>query len=145
MADAIDRLSKTLAGRYEIERELGAGGMATVYLARDLKHDREVAIKLLRPELAAALGSERFLNEIKITARLDHPHILVLIDSGAADGVPSEKPADAIGALDCGPGARFAERTKQTRPGSMDRWRQDRCDSQSAVVLSAVRPRGGSC
>jgi serine/threonine-protein kinase len=85
MTDHAARLSKALAGRYAIERELGAGGMATVYLARDLKHDREVAIKLLRPELAAALGAERFLNEIKITARLDHPHILMLIDSGAAD------------------------------------------------------------
>ncbi len=87
MTDAAARLSQTLAGRYAIQRELGAGGMATVYLARDLKHDREVAIKVLRPELAAALGAERFLNEIKITARLDHPHILVLIDSGAADGL----------------------------------------------------------
>ena len=79
-------LRAVLADRYRIERELGAGGMATVYLARDLKHDREVAIKVLRPELAAVLGSERFLNEIRISARLDHPHILTLIDSGAADG-----------------------------------------------------------
>jgi tRNA A-37 threonylcarbamoyl transferase component Bud32 len=80
------RLSTALADRYVIERELGAGGMATVYLARDKKHDREVALKVLRPELAAVLGAERFLNEIKISARLDHPHILTLIDSGAADG-----------------------------------------------------------
>ncbi|MDP3773784.1 MAG: protein kinase, partial [Gemmatimonadales bacterium] len=80
------RLSTALADRYRIERELGAGGMATVYLAKDLKHDREVALKVLRPELAAILGGDRFLNEIKITARLDHPHILTLIDSGAAEG-----------------------------------------------------------
>jgi serine/threonine protein kinase len=74
------------ADRYRIEREIGSGGMATVYLARDLKHDRDVALKVLRPDLAAMLGSDRFLNEIKISARLDHPHILTLIDSGAADG-----------------------------------------------------------
>ena len=80
------RLTTALGGRYAIERELGAGGMATVYLARDVKHDRDVALKVLRPELFAVLGSERFLAEIKITARLDHPHILTLIDSGAVDG-----------------------------------------------------------
>ncbi len=82
----IDRLRAGLAGRYTIERELGAGGMATVWLAHDVKHDRQVAIKVLRPELAAALGAERFLAEVKITARLDHPHILTLIDSGTVDG-----------------------------------------------------------
>jgi len=80
------RLTAALAGRYAIERELGAGGMATVYLARDLKHDRDVALKVLRPELAAVLGAERFLQEIHISARLDHPHILTLIDSGESDG-----------------------------------------------------------
>src|SRR2546427_250062 len=80
------RLTAALAGRYAIERELGAGGMATVYLARDLKHDRDVALKVLRPELAAVLGAERFLQEIHISARLDHPHILTLIDSGECDG-----------------------------------------------------------
>ena len=79
------RLSTALADRYRLERELGRGGMATVYLARDLKHDRDVALKVLRPELAAVLGAERFLQEIRISARLDHPHILTLIDSGAAD------------------------------------------------------------
>jgi eukaryotic-like serine/threonine-protein kinase len=84
MPDTI-RLTTALGDRYRIERELGAGGMATVYLARDLKHDRDVALKVLRPELAAILGAERFLHEIQITARLDHPHILTLIDSGAAD------------------------------------------------------------
>src|SRR3989449_6695234 len=80
------RLAEALSGRYRIERELGRGGMATVYLAHDERHDRPVAIKVLRPEVAAALGAERFLREIAITARLDHPHILTLIDSGATDG-----------------------------------------------------------
>jgi eukaryotic-like serine/threonine-protein kinase len=80
------RLTTALEERYRIERQLGAGGMATVYLATDLKHDREVALKVLRPELGAVLGVERFLAEIRITARLDHPHILTLIDSGAEGG-----------------------------------------------------------
>src|SRR3989449_9025678 len=79
-------LRASLADRYRIERELGQGGMATVYLAHDVKHDREVALKVLRPELAAVLGAERFLQEIHISARLDHPHILTLIDSGESDG-----------------------------------------------------------
>ena len=86
-SSAIDRLNLALADRYRIERELGAGGMATVYLAQDLKHDRKVAIKVLHPDLGAALGGERFLSEIKTTARLQHPHILPLLDSGAADGL----------------------------------------------------------
>ena len=80
-------LTAVLSERYAIERELGAGGMAIVYLAHDRKLDREVALKVLRPELGAVLGSERFLTEIKISARLDHPHILTLIDSGDADGM----------------------------------------------------------
>ena len=86
MSQLETRLFSALAERYRLERELGAGGMATVYLARDLKHERDVAVKVLRPELAAMLGADRFLNEIRISARLDHPHILTLIDSGAADG-----------------------------------------------------------
>ena len=81
-----DHLKAALANRYVIERELGAGGMATVYLAEDLKHHRKVAVKVLRPELAAALGSERFLREIEIAANLQHPHIVPLYDSGEADG-----------------------------------------------------------
>jgi serine/threonine protein kinase len=80
-----DRLSAALSDRYAIERELGAGGMATVYLAEDLKHHRKVAIKVLRPDLAQALGSVRFLREVEIAARLTHPHVLALYDSGAAD------------------------------------------------------------
>ncbi|HSE95629.1 MAG TPA: serine/threonine-protein kinase, partial [Methylomirabilota bacterium] len=86
MTNIQSRLSAALAGRYDLERELGAGGMATVYLARDLRHDRRVAVKVLRPELAAVIGAERFLAEIKTTANLQHPHILPLHDSGEADG-----------------------------------------------------------
>ncbi len=84
-AGALDRLKTALADRYAIKEELGAGGMATVYLAEDLKHDRKVAVKVLRPELAAVLGAERFVQEIKTTAHLQHPHILPLFDSGEAD------------------------------------------------------------
>ncbi|MEE8361745.1 MAG: serine/threonine-protein kinase, partial [Gemmatimonadales bacterium] len=86
MHDSLERLTAALAGRYTIEREVGAGGMATVYLAQDVKHDRKVAIKVLNPDLAQSLGSQRFLAEIKVTARLSHPHILPLLDSGEADG-----------------------------------------------------------
>src|SRR5689334_20918786 len=80
-------LTTALADRYRIDRELGAGGMATVYLAHDIRHDRDVAIKVLHPDLGAALGGERFLTEIRTTARLQHPHILPLLDSGNADGL----------------------------------------------------------
>src|SRR5437879_4647241 len=86
MAEILARLKAALADRYAIDRELGHGGTATVYLAHDLKHSRSVAIKVLRPELAAALGAERFLREIEIAARLTHPHILPLHDSGEAKG-----------------------------------------------------------
>ena len=86
------RLAAALADRYRLERELGQGGMATVFLAQDLKHDRPVAIKVLRAELAAAIGAERFLREIRIAAQLQHPHILTLIDSGA---VPAADERDA--------------------------------------------------
>ncbi|MBI4501987.1 MAG: protein kinase [Gemmatimonadetes bacterium] len=86
MTDVVDRLKMALADRYAIERELGRGGMATVYLAEDLKHRRKVAIKVLHPELAATLGPDRFLREIEIAAGLQHPHILPLYDSGHADG-----------------------------------------------------------
>ena len=87
MPDSIAQLTAALSAHYAVERELGAGGMATVYLARDLKHNRYVAIKVLRPELAAILGGERFLKEIRLTANLQHPHILPLHDSGEADGL----------------------------------------------------------
>ena len=85
--DALAQLNAALTGRYEIEREIGAGGMATVYLARDVRHDRKVALKVLRPELGAVLGVERFLAEIKVTANLQHPNLLPLFDSGEAEGL----------------------------------------------------------
>ena len=87
MTDVVSRLTASLSDRYRLDRELGAGGMAKVYLAHDLKHDRDVAIKVLHPDLGAALGAERFLSEIRTTARLQHPHILPLLDSGEADGL----------------------------------------------------------
>src|SRR5918994_4736039 len=86
MPELLGRLQSALSDRYRIDREVGAGGMATVYLAEDVRHDRKVALKVLRPELAAVIGAERFLAEIKLTANLQHPHILPLFDSGAADG-----------------------------------------------------------
>ncbi len=86
MPSNTDRLRTALADRYRIERELGSGGMATVYLAEDLKHHRKVAVKVLRSDIAASLGADRFLREIEIAAQLQHPHILMLIDSGEADG-----------------------------------------------------------
>ena len=87
MLESPSALADALRDRYRIERELGAGGMATVYLAEDLKHRRRVAIKVLRPELAATMGSERFAREIEVAARLQHPHILGLLDSGEANGL----------------------------------------------------------
>src|SRR5207247_4845348 len=87
MADLSERVRTSLAGHYAIERELGRGGMATVYLAEDVKHHRRVAVKVLRPELAATLGADRFHREIEVAAQLQHPHILPLLDSGEANGV----------------------------------------------------------
>src|SRR5512145_2620955 len=86
MTETLERLTAALASTYAIERELGAGGMATVYLAEDLKHHRQVALKVLRPDLAATLGPERFLREVTIAANLQHPHILPVYDSGQAGG-----------------------------------------------------------
>jgi serine/threonine-protein kinase len=94
MTDVVGRLKAAFSDRYEILREIGSGGMATVYLDRDLKHERQVAVRVLRPELAAALGSERFLREIKIAASLNHPHILPLLDSGTAEQQPTAIPPD---------------------------------------------------
>ncbi|MDX1646227.1 MAG: protein kinase, partial [Longimicrobiales bacterium] len=87
MLPPVPRLNAALEGRYRIERTLGEGGMAMVYLARELKHDRSVAVKVLRPELADAVGADRFLREIETTARLRHPHILPLYDSDEAGGL----------------------------------------------------------
>lgn len=88
MADVLERLQSALAGRYSVESEIGRGGMATVFIATDLKHDRRVAVKVIHPGIAATLGTDRFLREIQIAARLEHPHILSLYDSGDADGLP---------------------------------------------------------
>ncbi len=87
MSDVLPRLTTALESKYRVTRQIGVGGMATVYLAHDIRHERDVAIKVLHPDLAAALGAERFLAEIKTTAKLQHPHILPLLDSGAADGL----------------------------------------------------------
>src|SRR6266516_3666610 len=84
MAGLLGRLQEALASRYRIDRELGAGGMAVVFLAEDLRHRRRVALEVLRPELAAEIGPERFVREIETAARLNHPHILPMLDSGAA-------------------------------------------------------------
>src|SRR3970040_1018645 len=86
MSSLPSRIAGALAGHYRIEEEIAPGGMPTVYLAQDLRHDRRVALKLLRPELSAVIGAERVLAEIKLTANLQHPHILPLFDSGEADG-----------------------------------------------------------
>lgn len=87
MSDLLQRVEAALRDRYRIERELGHGGMGRVFLAEDLKHHRKVALKVLRPEVAQSLGTERFLREIRISAQLNHPNILTLIDSGDAGGV----------------------------------------------------------
>ena len=87
MSATTTSLNAALSGQYEIEREIGRGGMATVYLARDIKHSRNVALKVLDPELGAVLGAERFLSEIRVTANLQHPNLLPLFDSGEADGL----------------------------------------------------------
>ncbi len=87
MPDLLERLKSALADRYAVESEIGRGGMAVVFLAEDLRHERQVAIKVLHPELTATLGGERFLQEIKTVAGLQHPHILPLYDSGEADGL----------------------------------------------------------
>ena len=127
MTDLTDRLSAALADRYRIERELGAGGMATVYLAEDLRHDRKVAVKVLRPELAAVLGADRFVVEIKTTAALQHPHILPLFDSGTADGflyyvMPLHRGRDAARQARPRDPARHRRGRSGSRPTSPTRW-----------------------
>ncbi|MEP6509191.1 MAG: protein kinase, partial [Gemmatimonadales bacterium] len=87
MSDLQQRLETGLAGRYTVQRQLGEGGMAVVFLARDLRHERAVAVKVLRPDISAEIGAERFLREIKMAASLTHPHILPMFDSGDADGL----------------------------------------------------------
>jgi serine/threonine-protein kinase len=87
VADQLERLQAALNGHYLVDRAVGQGGMAFVYLARDIKHERAVAIKVLKPELASTIGAERFLREIRVAAQLQHPNILALYDSGAAEGL----------------------------------------------------------
>src|ERR671938_114587 len=87
VADLLEQLRAALAERYEVERQIGEGGMATVYVARDVRHGRQVAVKVLRAELAASIGADRFLREIKLAANLQHPNILALYDSGEAGGL----------------------------------------------------------
>src|SRR6185369_13919942 len=86
MSGTLERLSAALSDRYRLERELGSGGMAIVFLAHDMKHDRDVALKVLRAEIAKSVGADRFLREIQLAAKLSHPHILPLFDSGNAGG-----------------------------------------------------------
>ena len=86
MKDTFEGLQKAVKDKYTIEREVGRGGMAVVFLARDVRHDRRTALKVLRPELSASIGAERFLREIQIEASLHHPHILPLYDSGRVNG-----------------------------------------------------------
>ncbi len=131
MDDRFQELAKGLSGRYVLERELGHGGMATVWLARDLRYDRLVALKVLRPELAASLGAERFLREIVLAARLQHPHVVSVYDSGESRRPPragrsSGSPCRTSKANRCGsgsaamghsrPGPRCASRGKSRAP-----------------------------
>jgi eukaryotic-like serine/threonine-protein kinase len=107
LGHAFSQISAALAERYVLEGELGRGGMATVWLAEDGRHHRRVAIKVLHPELSAVLGSERFLKEIDLTAKLQHPHILPLFDSGSADGLlyyvmPYVEGEDPLGPMNSG-------------------------------------------
>ena len=122
---ALAELQAALADRYAFERELGRGGMATVYLARDLRHDRPVALKVLHPELAATLGPERFQREIRLAARLQHPHILTVYDSGeAGPGRALVHHAVRRGRDRCASGSRASGSSRSTtRSGSRARWR----------------------
>ncbi|HUG26916.1 MAG TPA: serine/threonine-protein kinase, partial [Gemmatimonadales bacterium] len=92
MPETLDSIAHAVADRYRVERELGAGGMARVYLARDLRHERQVALKVLRPEIVSAVGADRFLAEIRTTANLQHPHLLPLFDSGRVTGASPNDP-----------------------------------------------------
>ncbi|HEV8151114.1 MAG TPA: serine/threonine-protein kinase [Gemmatimonadales bacterium] len=114
MRDLLSRLREALAGRYSIDRELGQGGMATVFLAQDLRHGRSVALKVLHPELAAVVGTERFEREIQVAARLQHPHILPVHDSGDAPGEPGE-PALLWFTMPCVQGESLRERLRRER------------------------------
>jgi 4-aminobutyrate aminotransferase / (S)-3-amino-2-methylpropionate transaminase / 5-aminovalerate transaminase len=134
-SDQLARLGTALAGRYAIERELGRGGMATVYLADDLKHRRKVAIKVLRPELSEVLGPERFDREIQIVAGLNHPHILQLYDSGEAGQQGSGAATAGIGGRQCCMASR--ERLEQMFAAIVDP------DSVAAIIMELELGEGG--
>ncbi len=145
MASLTERLGSALADRYKIERHLGEGGMAMVYLAEDLKHKRKVAVKVLRPELAAVVGAERFLAEIRTTANLQHRHILPLFDSGEADGflyyvmpfIDGETVREKLGFADP-PYGRYGQLTslRATSPATRDRLPSDRRCGRSTGLVS---------
>ena len=140
-----DRLKTALSDRYRIERQLGAGGMATVYLAHDLKHDREVAIKVVHQELAAALGGERFLAEIKTTAKLQHPHILPLLDSGEADGLRATvTPSFADAVEEVGPEADASMGASKAPEPRRTARRTLRAGVPSRAAVDAFAPAGAA-
>ena len=118
MAEVTEHLSTPLADRYRIERRLGEGGMATVYLAEDLKHDRKVALKVLRPELAVVVGADRFLQEIKTTAQLQHPHILPLYDSGSTTATQGDGTQFLYYVMPCIEGETLREKLAALRCGA---------------------------
>ena len=132
MTDLRGRLQPALADRYAIERELGQGGMATVYLAQDLKHDRKVAIKVLKPELSASVDADRFLSEIRTTARLQHPNILPLFDSGMVAGFEGR---------DADPSAPATPSTPST-PATPEAWAMPG-DTELAFTLLEEAVHGG--
>ena len=139
MTDVLARLRTALQGQYRVDREVGSGGMATVYLAHDAKHGREVAIKVLLPDLAAAVGSDRFLREIKVTSTLQHPHILPLYDSGAVDGLVGL--CVGSGGMRPAEGERRDQQGGQRQPAAAsDVWcvGAHGCSSDVSVVVPAV-------
>ena len=121
MNDVLARLTAALGTHYTVDRELGAGGMATVYLAHDIKHDRDVAIKVLHPDLGAALGGERFLSEIRTTARLQHPHILPLSSPKSSQRAGVEQLAHVLLIPGSYPRLRRTVRSQPIRCGELDR------------------------
>src|SRR6185437_5638006 len=138
----------SLAGRYRLDREIGSGGMAVVYRAEDLRHDRPVALKLLRPELAAALGPERFLREIRFAARLQHPNILPLLDSGEVPAEPGVAPAVLWYAMPLVEGESLRERLRRQGPQPIDdalRWTLElaealACAHDHGIVHRDIKP-----
>ncbi len=145
LPEFVERLKAALADRYRIERELGAGGMATVYLAHDLKHDRDVAIKLLHPDLGAALGADRFLTEIRTTARLQHLHILPLLDSDGADGLLYYVMPHVTGRRSARGWNGSGNCRSRTRSGSRARWPTHWAPPTSSASSIATSSRRTSC